>query len=49
MREYNINSNINMYLRDREYLTYDVVKNHIFYVFKDEPQSKKIFKEIQKE
>lgn len=47
-KKYNINSDINMYLRDREYLTYDVVKNHIFYVFKDEPQVKKYLKKYKK-
>ena len=38
-----------MYLRDRKYLNYDVVKNHIFYVFKDEPQVKKYLKKYKKE
>ena len=38
-----------MYLRDRKYLTYDVVKNHIFYVFKDEPQVKKYLKKYKKD
>ena len=48
-KKYNINSDINMYLRDKKCLTYDVVKNHIFYVFKDEPQVKKYLKKYKKE
>ena len=48
-KESNINSDINMNLQDRKYLTYDVVKNHIFYVFKDEPQVKKYLKKYKKE
>ena len=48
-KKYNINSDINMYLRDRKYLTYDIVKNHIFYIFKDEPQVKKYLKKYKKE
>ena len=48
-KESNINSDINMNLQDRKYLTYDVVKNHIFYVFKDEPQVKKYLKKYKEE
>ncbi len=48
-KKYNINCDINMYLRDKKCLTYDVVKNHIFYIFKDEPQVKKYLKKYKKE
>ena len=48
-KEYNINSDINMDLQDRKYLNYDVIKNHIFYVFKDEPQVKKYLKKYKEE
>lgn len=48
-KKYNINSDINMDLQDREYLNYDIVKNHIFYVFKDEPQVKKYLKKYKQE
>ena len=48
-KKYNINSDINMDLQDREYLNYDIVKNHIFYIFKDEPQVKKYLKKYKKE
>ena len=48
-KNYNINSNIDMNLRNRKYLTYDIVKNHIFYIFKDEPQVKKYLKKYKKE
>ena len=47
-KKYNINSDINMDLQDREYLNYDVVKNHIFYIFKDEPQVKKYLRKYKK-
>ena len=48
-KNYNINSNIDMNLRNRKYLTYDIVKNHIFYIFKDEPQVKKYLKKYKQE
>ena len=48
-KKYNINSDINMDLQDREHLNYDIVKNHIFYIFKDEPQVKKYLKKYKKE
>ena len=48
-KNYNINSNIDMNLRNRKYLTYDIVKNHIFYIFKDETQVKKYLKKYKKE
>ena len=48
-KNYNINSNIDMNLRNRKYLTYDIVKNHIFYIFKDEPQVKKYLRKYKKE
>ena len=48
-KKYNINSDINMDLQDRKYLNYDVIKNHIFYIFKDEPQVKKYLKKYKKE
>ena len=48
-KKYNINSDINIDLQDREYLNYDIVKNHIFYIFKDEPQVKKYLKKYKKE
>lgn len=48
-KKYNINSDINMDLQDRKYLNYDVVKNRIFYVFKDEPQVKKYLKKYKEE
>lgn len=48
-KKYNINSDINMDLQDREYLNYDIVKNHIFYIFKDEPQVKKYLKKYKEE
>nr|WP_293991692.1 hypothetical protein [uncultured Fusobacterium sp.] len=46
-KKYNIDSNINMYLRDKKYLTYDIVKNNIFYIFKDEPQVKELLKKYK--
>ena len=46
---YNINSDINIDLQDRKHLNYDVVKNHIFHIFKDEPQVKKYLKKYKKE
>lgn len=36
-----------MYLRDKKYLTYDVVKNNIFYLFKDGPQVKELLKKYK--
>lgn len=48
-KKYNIDSNINMYLRDKKYLTYDVIKNNIFYIFKDEPQVKEYLEKLKKE
>lgn len=48
-KKYNINSDINMDLQDREHLNYDIVKNHIFYIFKDEAQVKKYLKKYKKE
>lgn len=48
-KKYNINCDINMDLQDRKYLNYDVIKNHIFYVFKNEPQVKKYLKKYKKE
>jgi len=48
-KKYNINSDINMDLQDRKHLNYDVVKNHIFYIFKDEPQVKKYLRKYKKE
>ena len=47
-KKYNINSDINMDLQDRKHLNYDVVKNHIFYIFKDEPQVKKYLRKYKK-
>ena len=48
-KKYNINSDINIDLQDRKHLNYDVVKNHIFHIFKDEPQVKKYLKKYKKE
>lgn len=47
-KKYNINSSIDMNLRDKKYLTYDVVENSIFYIFKDEPQVKELLKKFKK-
>lgn len=48
-KKYNIDSNINMYLQEKKYLTYDIIKNNIFYIFKDEPQVKKYLEKLKKE
>ena len=46
-REYNINSNINMYLRDKKYFTYDRVVTRIFPIFKNELKIKEILKKLK--
>lgn len=48
-KKYNIDSNINMDLQDRKYLTYDIVKNSIFFLFQDEPQVKKYLEKLKRE
>lgn len=43
-RKYNYDANINMYLRDRKYLTYEEIEKNIFYLYKDEPKVKELLK-----
>ena len=43
-KTYHIESNINMNLRDRKYLTYERIEPKIFYLFKNEPKVKKLLK-----
>ena len=48
-KKYNIDSRIRMDLQNKEYLNYEIVKNGIFYIFKDEPQVKKYLKKYKNE
>lgn len=43
-RKYNYDVDINMYLRDKKYLTYDEIEKNIFYLYKDEPKVKELLK-----
>ena len=43
-RKYNYDVDINMYLRDRKYLTYEEIEKNIFYLYKDEPKVKELLK-----
>lgn len=43
-RKYNYDVKINMYLRDRKYLTYEEIEKNIFYLYKDEPKVKELLK-----
>ncbi|MGL5245617.1 MAG: hypothetical protein ACRC7R_10625, partial [Sarcina sp.] len=46
-KTYHINSDINMYLRDKKYLTYEQIEPNIFYIFKDEPKVKELLKKYK--
>ena len=46
---YNINSRLYLDLQDKKYLTYDIVKKGIFYIFKKDPKIKKYLKKYKKE
>ena len=43
-RKYNYDVKINMYLRDKKYLTYEEIEKNIFYLYKDEPKVKELLK-----
>lgn len=43
-RKYNYDVDINMYLRDRKYLTYEEIEKNIFYLYKNEPKVKELLK-----
>ena len=43
-RKYNYDVDINMYLRDKKYLTYDEIEKNIFYLYKYEPKVKELLK-----
>lgn len=47
-KKYNYDVDINMYLRDRKYLTYEEIKSKIFYLFKDEIIIKNLLKKYKK-
>lgn len=47
-RKYNYDVKINMYLRDRKYLTYEEIEKNIFYLYKDEPKIKELLKKLKK-
>lgn len=47
-RKYNYDVDINMYLRDRKYLTYEEIEKNIFYLYKDEPKIKELLKKLKK-
>ena len=47
-KKYNYDVDINMYLRDRKYLTYEEIKSKIFYLFKDEVIIKNLLKKYEK-
>lgn len=46
-KTYNIDADINMYLRDKKYLTYEQIESNIFYIFKDEPKVKELLKKYK--
>ena len=46
-KTYHIDSDINMYLRDKKYLTYEQIEPNIFYIFKDEPKVKELLKKYR--
>ena len=48
-KKYNIDSRTRIDLQNKEYLNYEIVKNGIFYIFKDEPQVKKYLKKYKNE
>ncbi|MCI6381800.1 MAG: hypothetical protein MR824_04470 [Fusobacterium mortiferum] len=43
-RKCNYDVDINMYLRDRKYLTYEEIEKNIFYLYKNEPKVKELLK-----
>ena len=43
-KKYNYDVDINMYLRDRKYLTYEEIEKNIFYLYKNEPKVKELLK-----
>ena len=43
-KKYNYDVDINMYLRDRKYLTYEELEKNIFYLYKNEPKVKELLK-----
>lgn len=46
-KTYHIDSDINMYIRDKKYLTYEQIEPNIFYIFKDEPKVKELLKKYK--
>ena len=46
-KKYNYDVDINMYLRDRKYLTYEELEKNIFYLYKKEPKVKELLKIYQ--
>ncbi|WP_407535747.1 hypothetical protein [Cetobacterium somerae] len=46
-KTYHIDSDINMYLRDKKYLTYEQIESNIFYIFRDEPKVKELLKKYK--
>jgi hypothetical protein len=46
-KKYNYDVDINMYLRDRKYLTYEELEKNIFYLYKNEPKVKELLKIYQ--
>lgn len=46
-KQYNYNADINMYIRDRKYLTYEEIEKNIFYLYKNEPKVKELLKKYK--
>lgn len=46
-KKYNYDVDINMYLRDRKYLTYEEIEKNIFYLYKNEPKIKELLKKYK--
>lgn len=46
-KTYHIDADINMYLRDKKYLTYEKIESNIFYIFKNEPKLKELLKKYK--
>ena len=46
-KTYHIDSDINMDLQDKKYLTYEKIESNIFYIFKDEPKVKELLKKYK--
>lgn len=46
-KKYNYDVDINIYLRDRKYLTYEKIEKNIFYLYKNEPKVKELLKKYK--